>query len=44
MLLFKNDHLHLTEFVYEKLSLVFVSQLNSALGETHETPEEPQYA
>ena len=39
MLLFKNDHLHLTKFGYEKLSLLFVSQLNSVLGKTHETPQ-----
>ena len=38
MLLFKNDHLHLTKFGYEKLSLLFVSQLNSVLGKTHEPP------
>ena len=44
MLLFKNDHLHLTKFGYEKLSLLFVSQLNSVLGKTHETPQEPQLA
>ena len=40
MLLFKNDHLHLTKFGYEKLSLLFVSQLNSVLGKTHETPQD----
>ena len=44
MLLFKNDHLHLTKFGYEKLSLLFVSQLNSVLGKTHETSQEPQLA
>ena len=43
-LLFKNDHLYLTKFSYEKLSSFFVSQLNSVLGKTHETPQEPQYA
>ena len=32
MLLFKNDLLHLIKFGYEKLSLLFVSQLNSVLG------------
>ena len=31
MLLFKNDHLHLAKFGYEKLSLLFLSQLNSVL-------------
>ena len=31
MLLFKNDHLHLIKFGYEKLSLLFVSQLNLVL-------------
>ena len=31
-LLFKNGHLHLTKFGYEKLSLLFVCQLNSVLG------------
>ena len=40
MLLFKNDYLHLTK----KLSLLFDSQLNSVLAETHETPQEPQLA
>ena len=40
-LLFKNDHLHLTKFGYEKLSLLFVSQLNSVL-EITQTPQEPQ--
>ena len=44
MLLFKNDHLHLTKFGYEKLSSLFVSQLNSVLEKTHETPQEPQLA
>ena len=44
MLLFKNDHLHLTKFGYEKLSLLFVSQLNSVLEKTHETPQEPHLA
>ena len=40
-LLFKNDHLHLTNFGYdEKLSLLFVNQLNSVLEKTHETPPE----
>ena len=43
-LLFKNDHLHLTQFGYEKLSLLFVSQLNTVLGKTHETPKDPQLA
>ena len=37
MLLFKNDHLHLTKLGYEKLSLLFVCQLNSVL----ESPQEP---
>ena len=41
MLLFKSDHLHLKKFGYEKLSLPFVSLLNSVLGKTHETPQEP---
>ena len=40
MLLFKIDYLHLTKFGYEKLSLLFVSQLNSVLEKTHETPQE----
>ena len=44
MLLFKNDHLHLTEFGYEKLSSLFVSQLNSVLEKTHESPQEPHLA
>ena len=44
MLLFKNDHLHLTKFGYEKLSLLFVSQLNSVLEKTHESPQEPHLA
>ena len=44
MLLFKNDHLHLTKFGYEKLSSLFVSQLNLVLEKTHETPQEPQLA
>ena len=44
MLLFKNDHLHLTKFGYEKLSLLFASQLNSVLEKTLETPQEPQLA
>ena len=44
MLLFKNDHLHLTKFGYEKLSLLFVSQLNSVLEKTHGTPQEPHLA
>ena len=44
MLLFKNDHLHLIKFGYEKLSLLFVSQLNSVLEKTHESPEEPHIA
>ena len=44
MLLFKNDHLHLTKFGYEKLSLLFVSQLNPVLGKSHEIPQEPQPA
>ena len=35
MLLFKNDHFHLTKFGYDKLSLLFVSQLNSVLEKTH---------
>ena len=43
-LLFKNDHLRLMKFGYEKLSLLLVSQLNSVLGKTHETPQEPQLA
>ena len=43
-LLLKNDDLHLTKFGYGKLSLLFVSQLNSVLGKTHETPQEPQLA
>ena len=42
-LLFKNDHLHLTNFGYEKLSLLFVGQLKSVLGKTHETLQKPQY-
>ena len=29
---------------YEKLSLLFVSQPNSGLGKTHETPQNSQYA
>ena len=44
MLLFKSDHLYLTKFCYEKLSLLFVSQLNSVLEKTHETFQEPQRA
>ena len=39
-LLLKNDQLHLTKFlkfVYNKLSLLFVSQLRSVLGKTHQT-------
>ena len=44
MLLFKNDHLHLTKFGYEKLSLLFVSQLKSVLEKTHESPQEPHIA
>ena len=44
MLLFKNDHLHLTKFGYEKLSLLFVSQLNSVLEKTHESSQEPHLA
>ena len=43
MLLFKNDHLHLKKFGYEKLSPLFVTQLNSVLGKIHETQQEPQY-
>ena len=42
-LLLKNDQLHLTKFlkfVYNKVSLLFVSQLNSVLGKIHETPQE----
>ena len=31
---------HLTKFGYVKLSLLFMSQLNSILGKTHETPQE----
>ena len=42
MFLFKNDHLHLTKFGYEKLLSLFVSQLNSVLEKTHEAPQEPQ--
>ena len=44
MLLFKNDHPHLTKFGYEKLSLLFVSQLKSVLEKNHETPQEPHLA
>ena len=44
MLLFKNDHLDLIKCGYEKLSLLIVSQLNSVLGKTHETSQEPQLA
>ena len=40
----KNDHLHLTKFGYEKLSLLFVNQLNSVLEKTHESPQEPHLA
>ena len=43
-MLFKSDHLHLTISGYEKLSLLFVSQPNSGLGKTRETPQDPQYA
>ena len=43
-LVFKNDHLHLTKFGYEKLSLLFVSQLKPVLGKSHEIPQEPQPA
>ena len=42
MLLFKNDHSHLTKFSYEGLSILFVSQLNSFLEKAHEIPQEPQ--
>ena len=42
MLLLQNDHLCLTKFGYEKLSLLFVSQLNSVLGKTHKTQQELQ--
>ena len=38
-LLFKNDQLRLTKFGYDKLSLLFVSQFNSVLGKTCETPQ-----
>ena len=43
-LLFKNGHLFLTKFGYEKLLALFVRQLNSVLRKTHETPQEPHYA
>ena len=42
--LHQKDHLHLTKSSYEKLSLLFARQLNSVLGKTHETPQEPQLA
>ena len=44
MLLFKNDHLHLTKFGYEKLLLLFVSQLNSVSEKNHEYSQEPHLA
>ena len=36
----QNDQLHLTKFGYEKLSLLFFSQLNSVLEKAHESPQE----
>ena len=44
MLLFKTGHLHLTKFGYEKLPLLFVSQLNAVLEKIHESPQEPLLA